>query len=43
VGATVYCLHCPEMAAPFVSVWYLLGMLIPAVVGAACGRRVLRW
>ena len=26
VGATVYCLHCPEMAPPFLGTWYLLGM-----------------
>ena len=36
-------LHCPEMAAPFVAVWYLLGMLIPAAVGALIGKRLLRW
>lgn len=38
-----YCLHCPEMGIPFWSVWYLLGMLLPAVVGAALGPRLLRW
>jgi hypothetical protein len=43
VAALVYALHCPEMAAPFIAVWYLLGMLIPAVMGAALGRRLLRW
>jgi hypothetical protein len=42
-GALVYSLHCPEMAAPFVGTWYLLGMLIPAVAGAALGPRLLRW
>lgn len=42
-GALVYCLHCPEMEAPFLGVWYLLGMLIPTVVGAMSGRRLLRW
>ncbi|KAF1008284.1 MAG: putative anti-sigma-F factor NrsF [Luteibacter sp.] len=45
-GATAtvaYCLHCPEMAPPFWSVWYLTGMLIPALVGAVIGPRVLRW
>jgi hypothetical protein len=39
----VYALHCPEMAAPFIGIWYLLGMLIPAAVGAAIGARALRW
>jgi len=43
LGATVYTLHCPEMAAPFIGVWYVLGMLLPAVAGALLGRFVLRW
>jgi hypothetical protein len=42
-GAVVYTLHCPEMAAPFLAVWYLLGMLIPTACGAILGPRVLRW
>ena len=25
-GAAVYALHCPELGAPFVAVWYVLGM-----------------
>ena len=43
VGAWVYTLHCPEMEAPFLAVWYLLGMLIPTAVGAMLGPRLLRW
>ncbi len=43
IGGLVYCLHCPEMAAPFIGTWYLLGMLIPAAAGALLGRRLLRW
>jgi len=43
IGGLVYCLHCPEMAAPFIGTWYLIGMLIPAAAGAALGHRVLRW
>jgi hypothetical protein len=43
IAALVYCLHCPEMAAPFIGFWYLLGMLIPAVLGAGLGHFVLRW
>jgi len=43
MGAVVYCFHCPEVEAPFISTWYLLGMLIPAVIGALCGERFLRW
>lgn len=42
-AALVYCLHCPEMAAPFIGFWYLLGMLIPAFIGALIGDRLLRW
>lgn len=42
-AAVVYCLHCPEMTAPFIGFWYVLGMLIPAGVGALIGPRVLRW
>ena len=43
VGALVYCLHCPEMGAPFIGFWYLLGVLIPAAIGALLGPRLLRW
>lgn len=43
VGAAVYALHCPELAAPFLAIWYVLGMLIPAIAGAAIGARLLRW
>lgn len=43
LGALAYTLHCPELAAPFVGVWYLLGMLIPATLGAGMGPRLLRW
>jgi hypothetical protein len=43
LGAAVYALHCPELAAPFIGLWYTLGMLIPAALGAAIGTRLLRW
>ena len=42
-GALVYCLHCPELEAPFVGTWYLLGMLIPGLFGGLLGPRLLRW
>jgi hypothetical protein len=42
-GALIYCLHCPEVGAPFVAIWYSLGILAPTVVGALAGPRVLRW
>ena len=42
-AALVYCLHCPESSAPFIGLWYTLGMLIPAIAGALLGPRLLRW
>jgi len=45
-GATAtlaYCLHCPEMGVPFWAIWYLLGMLIPTLLGALLGPYLLRW
>jgi hypothetical protein len=43
LGACAYQLHCPEMDAPFLAVWYVLGMLAPAAAGAWLGPRLLRW
>jgi hypothetical protein len=43
VGALVYALHCTEMEAPFLAVWYVAGMLVPTVFGAVLGPRLLRW
>jgi hypothetical protein len=43
IGALVYTLHCPELAAPFLAIWYLLGMLIPTAIGAGLGPCLLRW
>jgi hypothetical protein len=42
-GACVYAFHCPELAAPFLGTWYVLGMAIPTALGALIGPRVLRW
>ena len=42
-GALVYTFYCPELAAPFLGVWYALGMLIPTALGALLGPRLLRW
>ncbi|SAK84199.1 hypothetical protein AWB76_05813 [Caballeronia temeraria] len=39
----VYCLHCPEMSPAFWGVWYAAGMLMPALIGAWLGPRLLRW
>jgi hypothetical protein len=43
IAAVAYALHCPELGAPFIGTWYLLGMLIPTAVGALLGPRLLRW
>ena len=42
-AALIYSLHCPELGAPFLGIWYPLGMLIPAAAGAMLGPRLLRW
>jgi hypothetical protein len=43
VATVVYCLHCPEMSPAFWSVWYAIGMALPAAIGAWVGPRFLRW
>ncbi len=43
VSATVYGLHCDENTAPFVALWYSLGIGMTALTGAIVGSRVLRW
>lgn len=42
-AAAVYALHCPEMAAPFLGVWYVLGAAVPTAAGAVLGNRLLGW
>ena len=42
-AATVYAMHCTEMEAPFLAIWYVLGILIPTVLGWAIGPKLLRW
>lgn len=42
-AAFAYAIHCVEMQAPFLGVWYVLGMLVPAAAGALLGPRLLRW
>ncbi|MET3666972.1 anti-sigma-F factor NrsF [Caulobacter sp. 1776] len=43
VAATVYGLHCPEHTFTFVALWYSLGVLGTAALGALIGRWALRW
>jgi hypothetical protein len=42
-GMLAYLWHCPELATPFIAIWYALGALIPTALGAWLGPRVLRW
>ena len=42
-SAAVYALQCPELGAPFIAIWYVLGMFIPAFIGGLIGPRLLRW
>lgn len=42
-AALAYSLHCPELGAPFLAIWYPMGMLVPAAAGALLGPRLLRW
>lgn len=43
LGALVYALHCTEMTASFLSIWYVIGMLIPTAIGALLGPPLFRW
>lgn len=43
LGALAYALHCPELQAPFLLVWYLAGMALPTAAGRWLGPRLLRW
>ena len=42
-GAWVYAFHCGENGMMFLALWYTLGILIVAALGAVLGRLVLRW
>jgi hypothetical protein len=43
IAATIYGFHCPEMAAPFLLIWYTLGIAFSAGFGAVLGSRLLAW
>jgi hypothetical protein len=43
LGAEIYAVACDETSAPFLAVWYTLGMAIVAALGAVAGSRLLRW
>jgi len=42
-AAVLYGFHCPEVSAPFVLLWYSLGMALACGLGAALGPGLLRW
>jgi len=42
-GAWIYAFHCGESGLPFLAIWYTLGVLITATLGALIGRLALRW
>ncbi len=42
-AAAVYALHCPEMTAPFLGIWYVLGVAVPTAIGAVLGKPLLQW
>jgi hypothetical protein len=42
-AATVYGFHCAEFAAPFLLIWYTLGIAVCAGIGAFFGRWALHW
>jgi hypothetical protein len=43
IAATIYGFHCQEMAAPFLLIWYTLGIAFSAAFGAILGSRLLAW
>lgn len=43
IGAAIYAWACNETSAPFLAIWYTLGMALAAALGAAAGSRLLRW
>jgi hypothetical protein len=42
-GAFVYSFHCMEGSAPFIAIWYSLGIALTTAIGAVLGPRLLRW
>jgi len=42
-AAGIYAFHCTESSAVFVVIWYSLGLVLTAGLGALLGRWALRW
>jgi hypothetical protein len=43
IGAAVYAIACNETSAPFLAIWYTLGIVAVTALGALTGSRLLRW
>jgi hypothetical protein len=43
MGAFAYAFHCTDDAAPFVLVWYGIGIGLCGLAGRLLGPRALRW
>jgi hypothetical protein len=43
IGAAVYAIACNETSAPFLAIWYTLGIVATTALGALAGPRLLRW
>ena len=43
VAALVYALACTEPAAPFIAIWYTLGIAMCGALGALLGPKLLNW
>lgn len=43
LSATLYISHCPDESPIFVAAWFTLAICIVTGIGAAAGRRFLRW
>jgi len=43
LATLIYALHCPESSVTFVGIWYVLGIAIATLAGAALGPKLLRW
>jgi hypothetical protein len=43
IAAAAYALHCDESTVAFLATWYVLGIAVPAALGALLGPRLLRW
>ena len=42
-GSFVFAFHCTESTAPFLAIWYTLGVVGVGLAGSLLGPRILRW